>query len=69
MNNRYRQIRNMLACAAVLAGITSCGEARHEYRLAIPDLELDREVAEVLVEVLEQNSRHRISLVPLFHIP
>jgi len=65
MHDRYRKIGSTLACVAVLAGIASCGEARHEYRLAIPGLELDREVTEELVEVFEQNSRHRISLVPL----
>ena len=65
MNDRYRQIGSTLACVAVLAGIASCSEVRHEYRLAIPSLDLDREVAEVLVEVFEENSRHRISLVQL----
>lgn len=52
-------------CAAALAGIASCGEVRHEYRLAMPSLQLDREVAEQLVEVFAQHSEHQISLVTL----
>ena len=52
----------LLAALALLAG---CGEQRNTFRLLVPAQYFDHEIAEKLVEVFEQNSRHRIELVPL----
>lgn len=52
----------------VLAGLVllgGCGEQRNSFRLLVPAHPFDKEVAAELVAVFEQNSRHRIELVPL----
>ena len=45
--------------------IAACGEQRHEYRLLAPAALFDREIAEELVEVFEENSDHEIVLVEI----
>lgn len=65
MKQSWRQFGTLFLWVAIVLGIAGCGEARHEYRLATPGLVIDREVAEELVEIFEESSRHRISLVPL----
>jgi len=52
----------LLACFALLGG---CGDQRSTFRLLAPALAFDREIALKLAEVFEQNSRHRIEVVPL----
>ena len=52
----------VLACLISLAG---CGEQRSTFRLLEPAQPFDQEIAEQLVEVFENNSKHRIELVPL----
>jgi TRAP-type uncharacterized transport system substrate-binding protein len=52
----------VLACLVSLAG---CGEQRSTFRLLEPAQPFDGEIAAELVEVFENNSRHRIELVPL----
>ena len=55
----------MVAGIGLLAGMTGCGQGSHEFRLATPPLDFDRDVAAELVEVFAQNSSHSITLVPL----
>jgi hypothetical protein len=50
-----------VACLFVVA----CGEQRHEYRLLAPAAQFDREIAEELVEVFEENSDHTMVLVEI----
>ena len=38
--------------------VAACGDQRHEYRLLAPAALFDREIAEELVEVFEENSDH-----------
>jgi hypothetical protein len=52
----------MLACVALLGG---CGEQRSTFRLLVPAQYFDRDVAMKLAEIFEQNSRHRVDIVPL----
>lgn len=57
----YRALVLTVGCLH-LAG---CGEQRHDFRLLEPALPFDREIAEELVEVFEENSDHRIELVSI----
>lgn len=52
----------LLACTVLLTG---CGEQRNTFRLIAPAQPFDAEIATELVTVFEQNSRHRIEVVPL----
>ncbi len=52
----------LLACTVLLTG---CGEQRNTFRLLAPAQSFDAEIATELVTVFEQNSRHRIEVVPL----
>ena len=45
--------------------LVACGEQTHEFRLLEPAQQLDRDLAEELVEVFEENSDHTIELVPI----
>ena len=45
--------------------VAACGEQRHDYRLLAPASLFDREIAEELVEVFEENSDHEIVLVEI----
>jgi len=49
----------------VLACLTSCSQQQHDFRLLVPALPFDQEIAAELVEVFEQNSSHSITLVPV----
>jgi TRAP-type uncharacterized transport system substrate-binding protein len=52
----------------LLAGLVflgACGEQRNTLRLLAPAQPFDAEIATELATVLEQNSRHRIEIVPL----
>ena len=51
--------------AAALACLTSCSQQHHDFRLLIPAMAFDQEIAAELVAVFEQNSTHRITLVPV----
>ena len=62
MNYRMRKCALLLACFALLGG---CGDQRSTFRLLAPALAFDRDIAMQLAEVFEQNSRHRIEVVPL----
>jgi len=59
---RMRKCALLLACFALLGG---CGDQRSTFRLLAPALAFDRDIAMQLAEVFEQNSRHRIEVVPL----
>ena len=52
----------LLAVVLLLAG---CGEQRNTFRLLDPAQPFDHEIAAKLAAVFEQNSRHRIEIVPL----
>ena len=52
----------LLAC---VLSLSACGEQRNTFRLLAPALPFDQEIAADLAEVFEQNSRHRIKVVPL----
>ncbi len=52
----------LFAALVILAG---CAERGNTFRLLVPAQPFDREVAAELVDVFEQNSRHRIELVPM----
>ena len=52
----------LLACVLLLGG---CEEQRSTFRLLVPAQYFDRDVAMTLAGVFEQNSRHRIDVVPL----
>lgn len=58
MGKQYRVL--MLAGLVLLGG---CGEQADTSRLLVPAQPFDREIAAELVEVFEDNSRHRIELV------
>ena len=45
--------------------LTACGEQRHEFRLLAPASQFDRELAEELVEVFDENSEHTLELVEI----
>jgi len=45
--------------------VAACSEQRHDFRLLEPALEFDREIAEEIVEVFEENSDHSIELIPI----
>jgi TRAP-type uncharacterized transport system substrate-binding protein len=63
---RFARIATILtACVALLVGIAGCEQTPHNFRLVMPSLAFDQEVAAELVDVFEQNSRHSISIVPL----
>jgi len=62
MTCRIRYCALLLACFAMLGG---CGDQRSTFRLLAPALPLDRDIALQLAEVFEQNSQHRIEIVPL----
>lgn len=49
----------------VLLSVGACGEQRSTLRLLIPVQPFDAEIAAELAAVFEQNSRHRIDIVPL----
>ena len=49
----------------VLGCLTSCSQQQHDFRLLIPALPFDQEIAAELVEVFEENSGHSITLVPV----
>jgi len=51
--------------AAALACLTSCSQQQHDFRLLIPALPFDQEIAAELVDVFEENSDHTITLVPI----
>ncbi len=50
---------------AVLLVTAGCAEQGSTFRMLVPAQPFDREVAAELVDVFEQNSRHRIELVPM----
>ena len=50
---------------AVVLLLGGCTEQSNTFRLLDPAQEIDREMAAQLVAVFEQNSRHRIEIVPL----
>ena len=55
-------------CGLLLAGLVSlgaCGDQQDTFRLLAPAQRFDAEIATELAAVLEQNSRHRIKIVPL----
>lgn len=52
----------LLAC---VLSLSACGEQRNTFHLLAPALPFDQEIAADLAEVFEQNSRHRIEVVPL----
>ena len=45
--------------------VAACGEPKHKFRLLEPALTFDKEIAEELVSVFEENSDHEIELVPI----
>lgn len=51
--------------SAMLLVLSGCAEQGNTFRLLVPAQPFDREVAAELVDVFEQNSRHRIELVPM----
>ena len=54
--------------ALMLAGLVlmgGCGEQRNTFRLLVPAHDFDGEIAAELAEVFEQNSHHRLELVPV----
>jgi hypothetical protein len=52
----------MLAGLVLMGG---CGEQRNTFRLLVPAHDFDGEIAAELAEVFEQNSHHRLELVPV----
>ena len=56
-----RTLLNIVACSLLAA----CGEQSHDYRLLAPPTLFDREIAEELVEVFEENSIHTIEIVEI----
>jgi TRAP-type uncharacterized transport system substrate-binding protein len=50
---------------AALIGLAGCGEQGNTFRLLVPAQPFDREIAAELAEVFEQDSKHRIKLVPI----
>ena len=57
--------RVVLLLLAVFPLLGGCGEQRNTFRLLDPAQPFDREIALKLSTVFEQNSRHRIEIVPL----
>jgi len=51
--------------AAVLVVLTSCSQQQHDFRLLIPAMAFDQEIAAELIGVFGQNSAHTITLVPM----
>ena len=64
LSEKSRKGRFLLV-AVILGLLTSCSQQRQEFRLLVPALPFDQEIAAELVEVFEQNSTHRITLVPV----
>lgn len=62
MTFRQSHLVLLVACLVLLGG---CGERRSTFRLLEPAQPFDLEVAEALVDVFENNSRHRVKLVPV----
>lgn len=62
MTARMRYCALLLSCVVSLGG---CEEQRNTFRLLDPALTFDRDIAMKLAESFEQNSRHRIEIVPL----
>jgi len=65
MSGTYNNYSRILAVAILLGVLTGCSEQQHEFRLLTPALLFDQEIAAELVKVFEQNSEHRITLVPM----
>lgn len=57
-----RRVGLLLACIALLP---ACGEVGETFRLLEPAEPFDLEIARELATVFEQNSRHRVELVPV----
>jgi hypothetical protein len=60
-NHIYR----VLIAAIVIGSVTGCGQQQHEFRLLMPALPRDQDIASELVEVFQESSSHNIVLVPV----
>jgi hypothetical protein len=58
-------MQRTLFVSTVLICLAGCSEQHHEFRLLMPGLGFDRDIATELVDVFEQNSDYRIILVPI----
>ena len=58
-------ICRVLFATLILGGATSCSQQQHEFRLLVPALPRDQGIASDMVRVFEENSSHRITLVPV----